>query len=499
MTSPLALGQPQLNDLPSHPASTIRGPVASAAARVESAWSRRLDGSLFVVFLAALAWTPFWFGSNRTLAWGVNAAVFGGLAVLYEIGLLVTRRRHPVGLRRIWFPALAIFCVCGWMMLQAAPGAPPDLEHPIWRMAREALGPDLQGSISINRDATLIALLRFAAACLAFWVSLQLCRSSRRARRLVEGVAVVAALYAVYGVVAFFVFPKTTLWFEKDQYLDSVTSTFVNRNSYATYAGLGLICALALAINIFLKWSETWAVTRGQKVASLASLMIGQGGAWFVCVFLSGVALVLTGSRGGVAATLTAFLMLLILSGMRGRRNAVGSGFGLLGGGLVVALAVFNFSDFLADRLNRQGFESEDRLAVYSLIQRSIADAPLRGQGDGAFRQVFPMYRDASIGFEALWDKAHNSYLEAIQGLGAPVAALLFLAVAWLAIRCIYAALTRRNASTAPLAASAATILVLLHAFVDFSLQIQAVSLTWAALLGAGVAQSWSSRMATDG
>jgi hypothetical protein len=41
-------------------------------------------------------------------------------------------------------------------------------------------------------------------------------------------------------------------------------------------------------------------------------------------------------------------------------------------------------------------------------------------------------------------------------------------------------------------------VIVGLHAFVDFSLQIQAVALTWVALLEAGTAQSWSSKIATD-
>jgi hypothetical protein len=48
------------------------------------------------------------------------------------------------------------------------------------------------------------------------------------------------------------------------------------------------------------------------------------------------------------------------------------------------------------------------------------------------------------------------------------------------------------------LVATSATVIVALHSFVDFSMQIQAVALTWTALLGAGVAQSWSSRVDTS-
>ena len=81
-------------------------------------YAARVDEAVFIAFLIALAWTPFWFGSNRPLAWGVNAVGFGGLALLYEIALLATLRRHPVALRRFWFPALAFAAVCAWSLIQ---------------------------------------------------------------------------------------------------------------------------------------------------------------------------------------------------------------------------------------------------------------------------------------------------------------------------------------------------------------------------------------------
>ena len=70
--------------------------------------------------------------------------------------------------------------------------------------------------------------------------------------------------------------------------------------------------------------------------------------------------------------------------------------------------------------------------------------------------------------------------------------------MAVLAGRCVHAAVTRRDGATAPLVGVAATVIVALHAFVDFSLQIEAVALTFAALLGAGVARSWSGKVHND-
>jgi O-antigen ligase len=179
-----------------------------------------------------------------------------------------------------------------------------------------------------------------------------------------------------------------------------------------------------------------------------------------------------------------------------------GERFAAAGAGLIAVLLVgavlFSFGDLLASRLANQGFQSDDRLAAYELTLQSVADRPVLGFGYGTFEHVFPMYRDASISPMVRWDKAHNTYLELLQGLGIPGAAVLIAAVGWLVWRCVAGAVGRRRFVTAPLAASAATAAVLLHAFVDFSLQMQAVAITWMALLGAGVAQSWSSRVQTD-
>ncbi len=407
-----------------------------------SARSAALDDGLFLAFIALLAWTPFWFGSNRPFAWGINAVGFGSLVIFYEISLLATRRRHPVALKRLWFPALAFLSLCAWSLLQTAAFLPLGYQHPIWQMTREALGRDLPGSISINRDDTIIALLRFVTCGLAFWLALQLCRSASRARRLVQAIALIGGLYAAYGVIAFYVFPHTTLWFDKLDYFDSLTSSFVNRNSYATYAGIGLLASLAVTLSLYLNSAERSSAAASRKLAAIVSLTVGKGGLWIACAFIIGVALILTGSRGGVSATLGGLFAFMLLAGVRGRKNAVVAGSGLL---LSVAGAggrLFQFRRlFWPIRLATDGFSSDSRLAVYAATWRSIADAPLFGFGDGTFADIFPMYRDKTLDIFGLWDKAHNSYLELLQGIGVPLALISLAALLWLAGRCVYAAL----------------------------------------------------------
>jgi O-antigen ligase len=179
------------------------------------------------------------------------------------------------------------------------------------------------------------------------------------------------------------------------------------------------------------------------------------------------------------------------------RRRGVAQSSGVLACLFAVATAIFAFGDFFAGRLLQLGFDSADRIAVYKLTLLSILDEPFKGFGYGTFQYVFPLYRDNSVNPYGFWDKAHNTYLEIFQGLGIPIAVAYLVALLLLIGRCGQGAIIRRSSTTAPVVATAASTVVILHSFVDFSMQMQAVALTWTALLGAGVAQSWSSQSDT--
>src|SRR5262245_13619445 len=67
-------------------------------------------------FVAALAWCPFWFGSNVLLAWGINAVLFPGLAAIYEASLLIRGERHPVAVKHVKLPAVLFSAVVLWVL-----------------------------------------------------------------------------------------------------------------------------------------------------------------------------------------------------------------------------------------------------------------------------------------------------------------------------------------------------------------------------------------------
>ena len=153
--------------------------------------------------------------------------------------------------------------------------------------------------------------------------------------------------------------------------------------------------------------------------------------------------------------------------------------------------------EYLAQRLEHLGLEGEGRTDVYSILVEAIGDAPLLGTGYGTFPDVFPLYRDASVENTMRWQKAHNTYLENALELGLPAATALCLAIAACARTCWLGLRRRHRNRVYPMVGLAATATVAAHATVDFSLQIPAIGISYAFLLGIACAQSFSSRTGT--
>ena len=114
-----------------------------------------------------------------------------------------------------------------------------------------------------------------------------------------------------------------------------------------------------------------------------------------------------------------------------------------------------------------------------------IADRPLLGVGLGTYQDAYPLYATRVIPYVV--DKAHNDYAEFAAGLGLPAAAAWWISWCWLLFACVQGALARRRNSYFGVLAVGATVLVAVHSALDFSLQIPAIALLYAALLGIGL------------
>ena len=441
------------------------------------------------LFIVALAWVPFWLGSNQVLPWAINAIVFPSLAAAYTVSLVVRGMPQPMPLRSIRLPALLFAAAAAWAVFQNATWTPAGLHHPVWQVAADVLGRPIPGSISVDRDLTALALLRLMTAASVLWLALQLCRGARRAEIFLWALVGIGGLYAAAGIYAVAFLPGGVL-FDEIAPDRVVSSTFVNRNNFATFAGLGLIVALALTMRLYRRELRESGDVLRLKIAALIGTTGGTAALPLAVAFTILVALLLSGSRGGIIATAVGLLTLLALNVLSNRRTGRHEAAIALLVAVLIGAAFIAFGGVVLGRIAGQGLYDEGRLLAQVITIRSILSAPILGYGYGAFASAFPMFRDDTISVWSAWDKLHETYLEVLQGLGLVFGTMLIASVVLLVFRCVRAAVAGRRAFTIPAAAASVSFLVGAHALVDFSLQIQAVTLTYMAVLGAGVAQS---------
>jgi O-antigen ligase len=442
--------------------------------------ARRWEAVLLGLLLAVVLLAPLPLGSNRPLPASALAAAVGVLLCMWGVGLLVAQARATVPLRPFW-PALVLFSLAAaWAAVQAVPFTPAWLHHPYWSEAREVLGAPDAGAVSVNPGATWNRLMGLLAYGGIFWLALHL--SSARARQVLFALAAGGLLYAAYGLFDFF-----------GSNAGIVTSTFVNRNSYATYAGMTMFCGLGLVLHELTAQARHRASLRRLAVDALARLDAILAIGVITCL-VAGTALLLTQSRGAfvaLCAALVAFVwasrrMAFVSSRAFLKATAVcsvGLVFGIVG--LAGEATLGRFTDAEVHALNR--------LAYYRTTWEAIWDRPLLGTGYGTYADAFRAYNHPGTGTYLL-DKAHNTYLQIIMELGWPAAAALYSGLALLVFRCLQGRLQHGRRAVYPAVLASCSVLVAVHSLVDFSLEMPANAATYALLLGLGCAQSLRGR-----
>jgi O-antigen ligase len=140
------------------------------------------------------------------------------------------------------------------------------------------------------------------------------------------------------------------------------------------------------------------------------------------------------------------------------------------------------------DNLIETAGVTDFRPVMWQAAQHAIVDHPLTGIGLGAYHDAYLLYADKFAPY--IVDRAHNDYLELTAGLGIPAALTWIFAFLLMVYRCAAGALRRRRRRIYSVTAVSAATLVGFHSIFDFSLQIPAVSIIFAVLMGIGIGQS---------
>ena len=439
---------------------------------------------LLLVILA-----PLPLGSNREWSWTLCAVVVAFITLGWVLQSLFRPRQVSVSFRP---PIIILFlAVCLWAWIQTAAWVPTGWKHPLWVMNAEILGHVMPGSISLSPDDGFTALMRLLSYGLVFFLAFQFGRNRDNALTTFKWVFFSGFVYAIYALAIFWGEFGTGFWFADEGFKQDVRGTFVNRNSFATYVGLTLLCGIAVFNQRFTRRSHAPYTMPEGRVIRIEKFILQ---VWkpLTAILLMTTALILTHSRGGFFSTLAGGLVLLFLLNRRQQSQSGKSKAALAGAVLVAMIAFVLTSEVLLQRIDRMTVDGPARLEVYAMTANAIDDNPLLGFGYGTYSDSFRLYRDDSLAGH--YDKTHNTYLENIFELGWPVAGILFLCVFWLMLMCWRGARERRRDWVYPATGVAATVLVSVHSFFDFSLQMPGIAITYACILGVACSQSYSTR-----
>ncbi len=431
------------------------------------------------IFFAALIYAPWAYGATTSASIQVTNWILLGALVLWAVELLLSRRmpRFP---RLLFFLAVALICVGGWMVFNAKSIYDSDFFAfvPLHNFA-----PPLAGSVDypissawMVRGALLLGTILFVA---------DLSQSNRWLLRLWYVIGLVAGSIAFLGLLQKATGTQMIFWQPPPPEEVRVTTFFA---TYYYHGNAGAFLNLV------------WPLSAGLVIRAFASGSHPWKRAMWTSVFLITIAAVLANTSR--MAQLVALLLLvaiclqfgpLLLRKLSGGHKSVA-----LAGALAVGLALIAFgqASHFEQPLNRWQSASEHipndaRWQASRAAMRALPDAGLFGFGPGTFRVVFPIYnRSGSDQVSGTWRFLHEDYLQTLLEwgwVGAILWVLLFFGGITVGIRSYKEHArpewTPRRRILQPLVIIA-LIGVALHALVDFPIQIESIQLYVATYLG---------------
>ncbi|MEW5979415.1 MAG: O-antigen ligase family protein [Acidobacteriota bacterium] len=339
-------------------------------------------------------------------------------------------------------------------------------------------------SISLNSEltsASLIGLLAFVGFCL---VVVQTFRRSFQIRSLLIVIVLLGLGEATYGLYEYWSGRQQIFWYHKVFYTEDVTGTYINHNHFAGLLELIIPLAVAFLVLEYQSGSRLRQETRAFRGWRLAGLV---GSLGILCT-----ALVLSGSRGGMAASLASlvFLTAMLVRGqsppLRLRRFWASVVI------LTVAVGIL-LGEAILERFSYTIRDAPQRLSLWKDSLKIVRDYPLLGTGLGTYREAIVPYRTArdympvaGLLQPGRWEYAHNDYLQLVVECGLLGALLLFWAAVsllkWLWRR--ISGLARWEDRVLAWSLLSSLLAMLVHSVVDFNLHIPANALLFSLILG---------------
>lgn len=400
-----------------------------------------------------------------------DSRVLGGLAAASAAAVLVFGanmraeeiRKVVARLRPVAIPAATPIV---WMLIQVLPLGFLGLAHSMWTSAEVALGYPLDGSISIDPGATLLAAGYYLSAITLMLIALGVALDRRRAGLLLNVLA--GATTAIAALLMVTELARTL----------SIDSSGPERVAAIDCVVLGATLTAASGIRTFERYQTRNAERRRAVPAAAAP--------WVAAFLLCWVSILLVGTHHQVLAAGFGLAILALI--MAARRLDLGIA-GQAGITAIVIAAVGSAGIGLPSNhaLWPMLAETPDSSSLASVSGRMLADGPWTGTGAGTFAALRPIYRDAQQ--RPASATAPTAATKIAIELGQIALWVIVVAAFSLVITLAGGALRRGRDAFHPAAAASCVVALLLLGFFDAGLLAASVVIVAAAAIGLGLAQ----------
>ncbi len=326
-------------------------------------------------------------------------------------------------------------------------------------------------SLSLSPSRTLASLL--AAGSAVFCLILTTALDQRGRHRLIAAIAGTGLLTVLVGGAQLSGGPDS-LFRHFDPNEIFLTGFQANHNSTAD---LLLIAMLAMAAWVR-RWLDRGAV-RPTQLQLAGGVLLADG--------LMIVALVLAGSRAGIALLPVVLVFQYLILLPDARINWAKAGLSALGAAGIAVAAYFalRHNRAIAAIAGRFDFTGEFRPELWRDSAYALAQYWPAGSGQGTFVPVMMAVERLEVVDPTLPNRAHNDYLELLIGAGLP-GAVVFAALLALVLRAIWQALRQPPAGSRSqtLFACGSLIVLALHSLVDYPLRSMALAAVAATAVG---------------
>ncbi len=450
--------------------------------------SSKIERYHFYALLALICWLPIPNGSNYI--WGYTIVeLFSFIIVFSWIWTLSSKYNfNQLKPYRSFLYCIGIFLIWAFVQQIQVPIDWLDVVLPATADIYRSVGASM-GSISVDPSKTFVEFVKGCSYLSIVFMIFVLTTSEKRLRLLALVMFISGILQALYG--EFLVLTKINhLFFENNLWIGIATGSFISRTHYANFLMLTLSIGIGLLVTS-LTSSKSKKNFRGRALGWVNTLL-GTKALLRIGIIIMVIALVMTHSRMGNTAFFTSMTIccLFALVFMKHKTR----GLILLFGSMLIIDIIIVSSWFglekVQDRLQTTTAEQESRDEVLKYGIELVRRHPISGYGGGSFSSSYQSVQGPGIKY--FYYYAHNEYLQFSAEYGL-IATLMLGSLVLLSLWHVQYAIRKRRSNLMRGMAFATMMAIignLIHATVDFPLQIPANTIYFIILLAIG----WISR-----